>query len=213
MSRSLGIYLIFLNLISFSACAQVGLYSDCKKHPIDNEQDGKPYITPKGVLELYRCGSETNGNEIGRVILAGREVFNEKNSLWITENNSEQSIFIYEGGNNRTSLIGPCTGIQYILDIRKSNIKLIAFGIKNACNQIDKIIWKKDHVIINFNRDAKFVYSYASGKMQLPKDDPDRYDPIFDENSPVIEAYKRNSYPHQKYELAPPYAKEIMINW
>lgn len=184
----------------------------CQMYPGDNYENGKPYVTPLGKLELYRCQVEGGENSVGRVVLGGRDLFKDS-SLWMTDKNKAGTIFLYGGGVGRESLLGGCTGVQYLLDLRGHKPRLVAFGIQNACNQVNDVKWEKDRVVVNFNRDARFFYSFKSGKMELPKDIPERYDPIFDENSPVIKEYERSSHPHQKYQLAPPYAKEIRLDW
>lgn len=187
-------------------------YQECNKYPSDNLRFGRPYVTPLGTLELYRCESKSNDNSLERVVLGGKELFSEY-SLWLTENNKEGTVFIYGGGVGRESMLGGCTGVQYLLDLTGNKPRLIKFGINNACNQVNQVQWKKDRVTINFNRDAKFSYVYGTGKMKLPEDNQNFYDPIIDENSPVINEYMKSTDPHQKYRLAPPYAKEIELMW
>lgn len=187
-----------------SCSAQPEPYHGCKHYTAENEINGKPYLTPLGILEIYNCKLVIGEDSVEHVVLAGKELFRDY-SLVMTDSNKYKAIYVYGGGVGRESLLGGCTGTQYLLDLHGTKPKLIEFGIKNACNQMDKVIWKKDRVIINFNRDAQFIYRYDYGKMQLPKDDPGRYDPIFDENSPIADKYYGHpKHPHMEYELAPP---------
>jgi len=204
----------FLTAISFAPLDANAGFGGCKKYGLDNFENGRPYQTRFGILELYECPVDSKEESVGYLVLGGRPIFKEFQSLGLSEHSRALDVFVYVGGQNRKSLIGPCTGTQYLLDLRGKKPRLINFGIRNACNQMDKVIWKKDRVVINFNRDAKFEYLYSAGEMMLPKDDPDRYDPIFDENSPVINRYVgQKKYPHIEYELAPPYASEVKLDW
>ena len=206
-----AVLLAAISLAPFDANA--GL-DGCKKYGLDNFDNGRPYQTKFGILELYECPIGGKEESVEYLVLGGHPIFREFQSLGLSEHSRAQDTFIYDGGQNRTSLLGPCTGTQYLLDLRGTRPRLVKFGIKNACNQMDKVLWKKDRVVINFNRDAKFEYLYSTGEMMLPKDDPDRYDPVFDENSPVIDRYVgQKKYPHIEYELAPPYANEVKLDW
>jgi len=206
-SLTLVIAIVLSNQVS------ADLFVGCNKPDEDNLIDEKPIQTAFGRLEFYKCAVSPQDSSIKHIALGGKEILSESKSLWLSEHDRSKRLFIYEGGDNRTSLIGPCTGTQYLLDLRGKKPRLINFGIKNACNQMDKVIWKKDRAIINFNRDAIFEYNYSTGEMIPPKDDPNRYDPVFDDNSPVIDQYQRGGAPHLRYELAPPYVKEVKLHW
>lgn len=207
------IFVTMMVLVSFFSEAVE--YPGCIKLKVKNyDKAGKPYITPLGRLERYSCPTASGllDDRPEYVVLDGKELFKEIN-LAGGDVNVTRTVFIYDGGKIRGSLIGGCAGTQYLLDLRGKRPRLIDFGIKNACNQMDEVIWKKDRVIINFNREAKFEYIYSTGEMKLPKDDPDRYDPVFDENSPVIDQYQRGGTRHLRYEIAPPYANEVKLDW
>lgn len=215
MKNTLGIHgLTLVAALLLSNYVGASSFASCKKYDEDNLVNGTPIQTSFGRLEFYECTVASQDDPIKRVVLGGKELLSESKSLWLSEHDKSNDIFIYEGGDNRTSLLGPCTGTQYLLDLRGKKPRMIRFGIKNACNQLEKVTWKKNLVLLDFRRSVRFTYSYVLGRMMLPKNDPSTYDPIFDENSPILDEYfKATKTPDREYRFAPPYAEEVQLDW
>jgi hypothetical protein len=215
MKNTLGINGVMLvAAVLLSNYVNASSFTSCKKFDEDNLINGTPIQTSFGRLEFYECTVPSQDDPIKHIVLGGKELLSESKSLWLSEHDKSRNIFIYEGGDNRTSLLGPCTGTQYLLDLRGKKPRMIRFGIQNACNQLEKVTWKKDRVVLDFRRSVRFSYSYTSGEMTLPKNDPNTYDPIFDENSPILDEYfKAKRTPDREYRFAPPYAEEVKLDW
>jgi hypothetical protein len=60
-----------------------------------------------------------------------------------------------------------CPSHLYLIDLSKQPVKVIAFGIKKACNTFHWASWGENRSIIALKNNVKFTYE--NGKMTLPE--------------------------------------------
>jgi hypothetical protein len=120
-----------------------------------------PRKTAYGEISRTECGTAQTGysytiNVDGKVVLKSsylsRQDFDEKLGIWIYRAES----------NNQTG----CPERHYLVDISKKPTKVIAFGVKNACNEFQWSSWGAKRSVIALKRNVQFVYE--NGKITLP---------------------------------------------
>jgi hypothetical protein len=120
-----------------------------------------PRKTAYGEISRTECGTAQTGysytiNVDGVAVLKSsylsRQDFNEKLGIWI-----------YRGESSDQT---GCPEKHYLIDISKKPTKVIAFGVKNACNEFHWSSWGANRSVIALKRNVKFVYE--NGRLTLP---------------------------------------------
>jgi hypothetical protein len=120
-----------------------------------------PRKTAYGEISRTECGTAQTGysyaiNVNGIAVLKGtylaRQDFDEKLGIWIYRGES----------TNQTG----CPEKHYLIDISKKPTKVIAFGVKNACNEFHWSSWSAKRSVIALKNNVQFVYQ--NGKLTAP---------------------------------------------
>lgn len=116
-----------------------------------------------GNVSRSQCGTATTGYRES-IYLNGSPVLSDT-QLFDDESNSDRSIRIYTSGSADAAT--GCAPRLYLIDFSKQPVKVIAFGIKKACNEFHWASWGEKRSVIALKHNVKFTYE--NGKMILPK--------------------------------------------
>lgn len=123
----------------------------------------------KTICDSVRGKNQEMLNFQGRVILQDSQLFEED-----SYNSGTVMVFTSATLDKFTN----CHSKLYLVDVSTSPVTVIAFGVKQGCNEFDYASWGKKNSVIAIKSNVKFVYQ--NGKMMLPKDDQklrDRIEP------------------------------------
>jgi hypothetical protein len=90
-------------------------------------------------------------------VLSDTRLFNEGS-------NKDRSITIYTSGASNVET--GCAPRLYLLDLSLTPVKVIAFGVKKACNEFQSASWGDKRSVIAIKNNVKFVYE--NGKLTSP---------------------------------------------
>lgn len=79
-------------------------------------------------------------------------------------NNKNRSIWIYVPQSQQETA---CPKQLYLVDLSQNPAKVIAFGVKNACNEFHWASWGERRSVIALKHNVKFTYE--NGKITPPK--------------------------------------------
>lgn len=122
----------------------------------------RPIDTPVGGLTITHCHKKDLSPtrdfvSIGTVKLLEQkfiatEEFDKPRARWIFSGDS-----MWETG---------CPDRLYLVDLSREPVKIIAFGVKKACNEFHWASWGSKRSVIALKKNVKFTYE--NGKMALP---------------------------------------------
>lgn len=123
----------------------------------------KPKTYSYGTVSRSQCGTATKGYREsiyfnGSPILSDTQLFDD-------DSNNDRSVRIYTSGSANTAT--GCAPRLYLIDFSKQPAKVIAFGVKKACNEFHWASWGEKRSVIALKHNVKFTYE--NGKMILPK--------------------------------------------
>ncbi len=128
---------------------------------VDTCETTPPRVTPGGAITKTVCGTAKKGyrhtiNIDGKPVLTdsflSKEDFSSDYRKWVFSAHPEQ-----ETG---------CAGRIYFIDLSIKPAKVIAFGVKKACNEFHWASWEKKRNVIALKNNVKFTYE--NGMMTLP---------------------------------------------
>ncbi|MBB4014973.1 hypothetical protein [Niveibacterium umoris] len=132
----------------------------------DNVEDcnrSKVKTYPFGEVYRSQCGTAKTGYR-DTIYLNGSAVLSDS-QLFDDDSNSDRSIRIYTSGESSPQ--SGCSPRLYLVDFSKKPAKVIAFGVKKACNEFHWASWGEKRSVIALKKNVKFVYE--DGVMTLPK--------------------------------------------
>jgi hypothetical protein len=145
------LFLLFLlSMFTFGCNAQ----ETCKP--------GKPVKTPSGDLILTRCIDSLKYPTKKFVSVGGTKIL-ESNYLSDQDFDNERNHWIFRGDSLQES---GCPDRLYLIDLSIKPIKVIAFGVKKACNEFHWASWGEKRSVIALKNNVKFIYE--NGRMTLP---------------------------------------------
>ena len=123
----------------------------------------KPKTYSYGNVSRSQCGTPKKGYREsiyfnGSPILSDTQLFDD-------DSNNDRSVRIYTSGSSNTAT--GCAPRLYLIDFSKQPVKVIAFGVKKACNEFHWASWGEKRSVIALKHNVKFTYE--NGKMILPK--------------------------------------------
>lgn len=138
---------------------------------------GRGTTTSFGILNMEVCKkqikveppiSSTNpANNIGfdyvySLRLADKLILRD---TYLSENDSDKGrkLWVFRGNSMQET---GCPDRLYFVDLSKSPVKVIAFGVKKACNEFHWASWGEKRSVIALKNNVKFTYE--NGKMTLP---------------------------------------------
>lgn len=89
----------------------------------------------------------------------------EDNNFYRNDRNEDRSIWIFTSGTAPVET--GCAANLYLIDLSRQPVKVIAFGVKSACNEFHWASWGKKRSVIALKNNVKFVYE--DGKLTPPK--------------------------------------------
>lgn len=117
--------------------------------------------TPHGRLEHVIC-RDAEKRYVHTIQIEGQPLLQEP---FLAEelNNKKRSLWILSG--KPVSATG-CAPSIYLIDLSMQPVKVIAFGVKKACNEFHWASWGERRSVIALKNNVKFTYE--NGKMTLP---------------------------------------------
>lgn len=158
------------------------------------EPQGRPVRTPFGSLETFYCKGAPHERTTYSISLDGVKILEDSFLRDITSDKS-WAHWIYEGGGSPDT---GCTARHYVVDISAKPPKVIAFGVKSACNEFHWASWGKKRSVIALKDNVKFTYQ--DGKITPPKAGPELYEYI-----------KPNSMHMTPVEQFVPFAEDVSL--
>jgi hypothetical protein len=79
------------------------------------------------------------------------------------EGNKPRNLWVYGG---KSTVETGCPGNLYLVDLSQQPVKVIAFGVKNACNEFHWASWGDKRSVIALKNNVKFTYE--NGKLTPP---------------------------------------------
>jgi hypothetical protein len=133
--------------------------------------------TKFGLLRIEICkkeekvtpppGSTNPNNNINRIYSYSLRVDDtpilKEEFLSNLEGNKDRSLWVYGG---KSSIETGCDANLYLIDLTHQPVKVIAFGVKNACNEFHWASWGDKRSVIALKSNVKFVYE--NGKLTPP---------------------------------------------
>ena len=125
-------------------------------------QTSKPKSKPYGVVSRTECHAE-DGSARDTINLNGKAVLSDVR-LFPEDSNKDGSIRVYASGT--ASPITGCAPKLYLLDMSNASAKVLAFGVKGACNEFHWASWGYKRSVIALKRNVSFIYE--NGKLTPP---------------------------------------------
>jgi hypothetical protein len=119
--------------------------------------------TPYGKYNSTDCA--VDGHRSRSFVSLGGQKILEDEDLFKQDRSDNKSIWIYKSG--KLNLTTGCKPNLYLIDISKQPVKVLSFGIKNACNEFEWASWSEKRSVIALKHNAKFIYE--NGKLIPPE--------------------------------------------
>ena len=126
----------------------------------------------------------------------------EDSALSVERWSKDDTLWIYRGPSSWE--IG-CPESHYLIDLNYKPVKVIQFGVKNACNECDWVSWGQKNSVIALKKNVRFIYK--DGKVTPPKNDGELWSTI--DSIPVPRGKTAADQPFPNYIT--PYAKELAL--
>jgi hypothetical protein len=123
---------------------------------------GRPVKTPVGELVTTRCTDAQKYPTKKYISLSCVKIL-ESSYLSEQSFNAERTYWIFRGNAMQDTA---CPDRLYLIDITISPVKVIAFGVKSACNEFQSASWGEKRSVISIKNNVKFIYE--NGKITLP---------------------------------------------
>lgn len=147
------ISLAVLVLASFVGCSKADESVSCKT--------SKPKIYAFGEVSRTECTS-TDGATEDSIKFQGKSILKDVR-LFPDDSNPDKSIRIYTSGAATSTA---CAGRLYLVDFNIKPPRVLAFGVKKACNEFHWASWGVKRSVIAIKKNVRFVYE--NGKLIPP---------------------------------------------
>lgn len=148
------------NIAKFVACCSALMVitpsyaqDKCRSESVD---------TSAGKLNHLICRNANR--EYTHTIFLGEQPLLRDSFLAEADNNKSRSIWVYVPQSQPQTA---CPDRLYLIDLSQNPAKVIAFGVKKACNEFHWASWGEKRSVIALKHNVKFTYE--NGKMILPK--------------------------------------------
>lgn len=150
-----------MNLKTYISLAIVCFLSiSCSAQEICKFNRSKSY--PAGEFKFGKC-TDQDRNPLRSYLEVDGQIVLARSYLSESESNSTQTIRIYR--DDATIETG-CPANFYLIDLSQQPVKVIAFGVKNACNEFHWASWGDKRSVIALKSNVKFTYE--NGKLTPP---------------------------------------------
>jgi len=116
------------------------------------------------VGKLHHLICRNADREYTHTIFLGEQPLLRNAFLAEADNNKSRSIWVYVP---QAQLQTACPDRLYLIDLSQNPVKVIAFGVKKACNEFHWASWGEKRSVVTLKHNVKFTYE--NGKMILPK--------------------------------------------
>ena len=141
-----------LLFLSASASASTLAQNKCRSDLIESSY---------GTVEHISCRDQAR-NYTHTIRFSGADLL--RDSLLVeVENSKDRGKWVLRAGAVPTT---GCPERLYLIDLSLSPVKVIAFGVKNACNEFHWASWGTKRSVIAIKNNVKFVYE--DGKLTPP---------------------------------------------
>jgi hypothetical protein len=142
-----------LAITAFVGCSNADEPASCKT--------SKPKSFSFGVVSRTEC-TYKDGSTQDSINFQGNPILRDVR-LFPDDSSPDKSIRIYtSGANSKTS----CAGGLYLVDFNVKPPKVLAFGVKKACNEFHWASWGAKRSVIAIKNNVSFVYE--NGKLAPP---------------------------------------------
>jgi hypothetical protein len=145
---------------NFIACVLLISVAGCRAD--ENCKPGRSYDTPTGDLVVTRCVDSTRTPTRKYISIQGLKIL-ELNYLSDEDFDKTRSRWIFRGDAIRET---GCPDRLYLIDLSMKPVKVIAFGVKKACNEFHWASWGEKRSVIALKNNVSFVYE--NGKITPP---------------------------------------------
>ena len=128
----------------------------------ENCESRRPVKTPGGALVESQCVDSKGAVLRSFVSVAGTQVLTDK-ALFEAEHRKDRTLWVFTGKADQET---GCPSRLYLLDLSAQPPKVIAFGVKKACNEFHWASWGNERSVIAIKSNVKFIYE--DGKMTVP---------------------------------------------
>lgn len=126
-------------------------------------KEDRPISTPNGNLVIAHCRDRERYPTRAIVSIDNVKLL-ERSYLSNQEFDKTRTRWVFRGESREETA---CPDRLYLIDLSQTPIKVIAFGIKKACNEFHWASWGEKRSVIALKHNVKFTYE--NGKMILPK--------------------------------------------
>ncbi len=144
---------VVLVLASFVGCSNADESASCNT--------SKPKKYAFGEVSRTEC-TYKNGATEDFINFQGESVLKDVR-LFPDDSSPDKSIRIYTSGAATSTA---CAGRLYLVDFNLKPPKVLAFGVKNACNEFHWASWGRKRSVIAIKNNVRFVYE--NGKLIPP---------------------------------------------
>ena len=125
-------------------------------------ETSKPFATPGGALSKTECGTAKDGyretiSVDGVPVLSDTRLFKE-------DRDGSKTKWVYTSG--ASNIETGCAPRLYLLDLSAKPARVIAFGVKAACNEFHWASWGEKRSVIALKNNVKFTYE--NGRLTPP---------------------------------------------
>jgi hypothetical protein len=131
-------------------------------HSTEKCKAGLGLATPHGKLVSTRC--TVDGVDKSHALFLNSTRLVEDVRLFSNEFDKRRTLHIYTSG--MFSRETACAKNLYLLDLSASPPLVVAFGVKNACNEFHWASWGDKRSVIALKKNVKFVYE--NGRLTPP---------------------------------------------
>jgi hypothetical protein len=153
-----------MNLFKIGAFS-IGLLAslNCHAQPVDERCETTPPLTTKhGTISKTDCGTAKKGY-LDTIKVDDVPVLSDT-QLYRKDRDDNKIKWVFSSG--KPNLTTGCPDRVYLIDLSIKPVKVIAFGVKKACNEFQWASWGEKRSVIALKNNVKFIYE--NGKMTLP---------------------------------------------
>ena len=117
-----------------------------------------PRKTPHGAVSLTECGNVIAGGRRATINIDGIPVLTSQ-YLAKEDSDDQLGLFIFSRESDPHTA---CPDRLFLLDASTRPVKIIAFGVRGACNLFESVKWGRDRTTIYLQKGVRFTYSHST---------------------------------------------------
>lgn len=142
---------VFSTLALLAACAHATPTGAC--------ETTTPRVTPHGAVNRSECGNVASGGRRATINIDGTPVVT---SQYLAQEDSDDQLgfFIY---SREADPRAGCPDRLFLVDASIRPVKVIAFGVRGACNLFESVKWGRDRrTVISLKKGVRFTYEHGT---------------------------------------------------